>query len=190
MHVGCGHVDIQSIVFRESVRPPGKTEAPSHTVTHVALLARLHGLGPAVFSSPAQGSTTPSAPAPEVGAASPSHHHCLASSGVSLLLLPLVLSCCFPGGGRIKLELLRMVDMAIPAVNISPPQPHHTFKCPPSQLRHQQSSCNAGDPGSISGLGRSPGEGNDNPLQYSSLGNSMNKGVLWDTVHGVAIISL
>ena len=35
-----------------------------------------------------------------------------------------------------------------------------------------------------------PGEGNDYPLQHSSLENSMNKGVLWATVHGVAIISL
>ena len=35
------------------------------------------------------------------------------------------------------------------------------------------SACNAGDPGSIPGLGRSPGEGNGNPLQYSCLKNSM-----------------
>ena len=37
------------------------------------------------------------------------------------------------------------------------------------------SACNAGDPGSIPGLGRSPGEGNGNPLQYSCLENSMDK---------------
>ena len=35
------------------------------------------------------------------------------------------------------------------------------------------SACNAGDPGSIPGLGRSPGEGNGNPLQYSCLKNPM-----------------
>ena len=35
----------------------------------------------------------------------------------------------------------------------------------------KESACNAGDPGSIPGLGRSPGEGNGNPLQYSCLGN-------------------
>ena len=35
------------------------------------------------------------------------------------------------------------------------------------------SACNAGDPGSIPGLGKSPGEGNGNPLQYSCLENSM-----------------
>ena len=37
------------------------------------------------------------------------------------------------------------------------------------------SACNAGDPGLISGSGRSPGEGNDDPLQFSCLGNSMNR---------------
>ena len=40
----------------------------------------------------------------------------------------------------------------------------------------KESICNAGDPGSIPGLGRSPGEGNGNPLQYSCLGNSMDRG--------------
>ena len=38
------------------------------------------------------------------------------------------------------------------------------------------SACNVGDPGSIPGLGRSPGEGNDNPLQYSCLWNPMDGG--------------
>ena len=40
----------------------------------------------------------------------------------------------------------------------------------------KESACNAGDPGSIPGSGRSPGEGNDYPLQYSCLENSMDKG--------------
>ena len=44
----------------------------------------------------------------------------------------------------------------------------------------------AGDQGSISGLGRSPGEGNGYPLQYSCLENSMDRGAWWATVHGVA----
>ena len=48
------------------------------------------------------------------------------------------------------------------------------------------SSYNAGDPGSIPGLGRSPGEGNGNPLQYSCLKNPMDRGTWWATVHGVA----
>ena len=45
---------------------------------------------------------------------------------------------------------------------------------------------NAGDASSVPGLERSPGEGNDNPLQYSCLGNSMDRGTWWATVHGVA----
>ena len=45
---------------------------------------------------------------------------------------------------------------------------------------------NAGDMGLIPESGRSPGEGNGKPLQYSCLGNSMNRGVWWTTVHGVA----
>ena len=47
------------------------------------------------------------------------------------------------------------------------------------------SACNAGDLGSILGLGRSPGEGNGNPLQYSCLENPMDGGAWWATVHGV-----
>ena len=47
-------------------------------------------------------------------------------------------------------------------------------------------ACNAGDPGSISRLGRSPGEGNGNPLQYSCLENPMDGGAWWATIHGVA----
>ena len=44
---------------------------------------------------------------------------------------------------------------------------------------------NAGDMGLIPGLGRSPGEGNGNPLQYSCLENSIDRGAWWATVHGV-----
>ena len=40
----------------------------------------------------------------------------------------------------------------------------------------KESICNAGDPGSIPGLGRSPGEGNSYPLQYSCLGNPVDRG--------------
>ena len=48
------------------------------------------------------------------------------------------------------------------------------------------SACNAGDPGSIPGLGRSPEEGNGNLLQYSYLENPMDRGAWWAAVHGVA----
>ena len=45
--------------------------------------------------------------------------------------------------------------------------------------------CCIGDPGSIPESGRSPGEGNGNPLQNSSLKNSMDRGTWWATVHGI-----
>ena len=48
------------------------------------------------------------------------------------------------------------------------------------------SAYNAGDPGSIPGSGKSSGEGNGNPLQYSCLENPMDGGAWWATVHGVA----
>ena len=48
------------------------------------------------------------------------------------------------------------------------------------------SARNVGDLGSIPGLGRSPGEGNGNPLQYSCLENPLDVGAWWATVHGVA----
>ena len=50
----------------------------------------------------------------------------------------------------------------------------------------KESSCNSGDQGSIPGLGRLPGEGNGNPLQYSCLEDSMFRGAWRATVHGVA----
>ena len=43
-----------------------------------------------------------------------------------------------------------------------------------------------GDRGSVPGLGRSPREGNGNPLQYSCLENPMDRGAWWAPVHGVA----
>ena len=49
----------------------------------------------------------------------------------------------------------------------------------------KESACNAGHPGSIPGLGRSPGEGNGTPLQYSCLENPVDGGAWWAAVHGV-----
>ena len=51
---------------------------------------------------------------------------------------------------------------------------------------NKASACNAGDLGSIPGSGRSPGEGDDDPLQYSGLENPMDGGAWWAIVHGVA----
>ena len=50
----------------------------------------------------------------------------------------------------------------------------------------KESACNAGDPGSIPGSGRSPGGGNGNPLHYSCFRNPMNRGAWRATVLGVA----
>ena len=52
-------------------------------------------------------------------------------------------------------------------------------------LDGEESACNAGDLGSILRSGRSPGEANSNPLQYSFLENSTDRGASWATVHGV-----
>ena len=50
----------------------------------------------------------------------------------------------------------------------------------------KESACNAGDLGSIPGLGRSPGEGNGNPPQYSCLENPMDRGAWQAIVHDIA----
>ena len=50
----------------------------------------------------------------------------------------------------------------------------------------KESACNAEDAGSIPGLERSAGEVNGNPVQYSYLKNSMDRGAWWAKVHGVA----
>ena len=56
----------------------------------------------------------------------------------------------------------------------------------PGGLAGKESACNVGDLGSDPGLGRSPGEGKGNPLQYSCLENPMDRGAWWAAVHGVA----
>ena len=56
----------------------------------------------------------------------------------------------------------------------------------PGGSEDKASVYNAGDPGSIPGLGRSPGEGNGNPLQDYCLENPMDRGAWQATVHGVA----
>ncbi|XDA71135.1 hypothetical protein R6Z07F_001490 [Ovis aries] len=56
----------------------------------------------------------------------------------------------------------------------------------PWWLSGKDSDCEAGDLGFSPGSGRSPGKGNGNPLQYSCLGNPMERGAWWATVHGVA----
>ena len=56
----------------------------------------------------------------------------------------------------------------------------------PGSSDGKASAYNVGDPGSIPGSGRSPGEGNSNPLQYSCLENPTDQGAWWATIHGAA----
>ena len=60
------------------------------------------------------------------------------------------------------------------------------LNCLPGGSEVKASVCNAGDLGWIPRSGRSPGEGNGNPLQYYCQENPMNGGALWAAVHGVA----
>ena len=55
----------------------------------------------------------------------------------------------------------------------------------PGGSNSKESACIAGDLGLTSGLGRSPGEGNGYPLQYSGLENSMDRGAWWTILRGV-----
>ena len=80
------------------------------------------------------------------------------------------LACCSPWGRR---EL----DMSERLTTVS--------KGLPLRLSGGR-ACNAGDVGSIPGLGRPPGEGNDTPPQCSCLGNPRDRGAWWATVHGLA----
>jgi len=61
----------------------------------------------------------------------------------------------------------------------------HTIGFPGSS-EVKESACNAGELSLILASGRSPEEGNGNPLQYSCLENPMDRGAWWATVHGVA----
>ena len=70
--------------------------------------------------------------------------------------------------------------------NVSLKLPTLHLKGFPGGLAVRNLPAKAGDLSSIPGLGRSPGGGNGNPLQYSCLGNPMNSGAWWAIVHEVA----
>ena len=74
----------------------------------------------------------------------------------------------------------------VPAAGIVVFCASHQFLGFPDGSNGEESACNAGDPGLILRLGRFPGEGHGNPLQYSCLENPMDRGARWATVHGVA----
>ena len=56
----------------------------------------------------------------------------------------------------------------------------------PGGSESEESACHAGELGSVSGSGKSLGEGNGNPFQCSCLENTMDGGAWWATIHGVA----
>ena len=60
-----------------------------------------------------------------------------------------------------------------------------SYKGLPCSSDSEESTCNVGDLGLIPELGRSPGERNGNPLQYSCIENPTDRGAWWTTVHGV-----
>ena len=66
------------------------------------------------------------------------------------------------------------------------PKGHLLNTASPGGSDGKDSAYNAGSLGSIPGSGRSPGEGNGDPLQYSGLEKSMDRGAWWATVQGVA----
>ena len=93
--------------------------------------------------------------------------------------LEIMLEKCFPGNG---LDW-RVQGGKQPVQGCTWTRGFGTF---PGGSYSKASACNAGDPGSIPGSGRSPGEGNGNPLQHSCLENPMDGGAWSATVHGVA----
>ena len=66
---------------------------------------------------------------------------------------------------------------------------HYMYYWPLIWLK-AQSACNVGDLGLVPGSGRSPGGRHGNPLQYSFLENSMDRGAWWATVHGIAELDM
>ena len=90
------------------------------------------------------------------------------------------------GKGQFSLQFQRKA-MTKNALTTAQLQSSHTLvKGFPGGSEVKTSACNMGDLGSIPGSGRSPGEGNGNPLQYSCPENPMDRGAWWATVHGVA----
>ena len=99
--------------------------------------------------------------------------------------------------GLLPLTNLFLSHLLTPTTRTLPPCRQHCSTPPiikillmslgfPGGSEVKASACNARDLGSIPGLGRSPGEGNGNPLQYSCLENPTDREACWATVHGVA----
>ena len=99
-------------------------------------------------------------------------------SSLSLLLLcpPWFISCITPCSSHFASFIWTILFISMASPILSPTRDSHQ-----GGSDSKESACNAGDPGSIPGSGRSPGVGNGNPLQYSCLENSMDRGDWWAT---------
>ena len=83
-------------------------------------------------------------------------------------------------------DVLSLIIPCNPTLSCTVLLSYFFFGCTsPDRSDGKESTWNAEDPGSIPGSGRSPGEGNGNPLQCSCLENSTDRGPSWATVHGV-----
>ena len=98
------------------------------------------------------------------------------------------MDCSLPGSsvhGIFQARILEWVAISF-SRGSSWPRNWTGVSCVPAGSEGKASACNVGDLGLIPGLGRSSGEGNGNPLQYSCLENPMDRGAWWATIHGVA----
>ena len=86
----------------------------------------------------------------------------------------------------LKTDIVKINQLTFAPYTVWTTQTAHSLTYFLGGLDGKASVYNVGDPGSIPGLGRSPGEGNGNPLQYYCLENPMDRGAWWATVHGVA----
>ena len=110
--------------------------------------------------------------------------------GGALSLLARILPCLSASGSPRYLLVYKSITpfVSVFFLCISTFQGHQSYGIRahfPGGSEDKASACNAGDPGLTTGLGRSPGEGNGNPLQYSCLENPMDREAWWATVHGV-----
>ena len=95
------------------------------------------------------------------------------------------MDCSLPGSSDHGIFQARVFELVAIAFSVLWAKTYQFFWGFPDGSNSQESTCNAGDLGLIPRLGRSPGEGHGNPLQYSCLENPKDRGAWWATVHEV-----
>ena len=96
------------------------------------------------------------------------------------------MDCSLPGSSVHGIFQARVWEWGAIAFSDPNELDHTNYKGFPHSSVGKESACNAGDLGLIPGSGRSPGEGNGNPLQYLCLENPIDRGAWQATVHSVA----